>query len=923
MLKSLRLFILGVFLFGGLSQFPLPADAATNRPPSATAQSVVTNEDQAVVITLAGTDPEGAALSYSVSATPNKGTVSCSGARCTYTPTANLTGADSFSFKVSDGTNTSAAARVSITVNAVNDAPTVSSSAFSFNEDTSLKGVLLGSDIERDALSFMVVNPPSLGSVSLSGSAFTFTPTSNLNGNDSFTFVANDGKANSSLGVISLTVKAVNDSPTTADQAISVDEDSSVDIALAANDVDGDTLTATIGRAPIYGTVSVSGKTATYTSLANFSGTDTFTYRVSDGVANSNTSTVTLTINSVNDAPVVTGTALSIQSGGTAIGTLSGTDTENSALTFSIVTPPAHGVATMTTADTFTYKSTNNYSGSDSFSFVASDGTKQSTVGTAQINVLAAGSFNPVASSALVTLNLGAASDSEKTTVNLGGGDCDRFDASPLILPGLDASGKAIEYAVGTFYNSCLNYVYENTHQFFVRTDTGEVFELSSEKNSGVEPNAFGSSTFDGTTLVTPLMSTKINSEDPDEPTGGLLIQSFNSDGSVDTFYADPYQGRAVPSVLLVDGIIPAATVNNNKPTCQLGHKISSEYCGIQGFIDAATHAIVDIAFTADNDYEASHVSSARAVVKDASGTVTYDRLVWGNGTGGNDWDALHSGVNVGGGCRINMVDKMSLWSALATKTFEDFDFFSNTLNNGVKFSDPGDIGCIDGAATTNDGDTIKSAVQGVTVGFNPTTKRPLFVAKGYQPDVFDGDQTRISIWDENLNPVCDLLVASGKNNNPFNGLGTSFAVDRLGTLYTNVDTIGENGVFHTGILAINPLDCSSQTLMDTVTARMSFSGVSLAEDAAGNTTVLASLAGALHVYNVSSGQDTVLTLGSPSDDNVSAAPVIDSAGRVIVVSNNNVMSIFKPMGLSYGRNFSPRPGVDNWSSNTKVIVLP
>jgi hypothetical protein len=94
-----------------------------NDAPKATAQSRTTAEDTSVTITLQGSDVDGDALTYAIASAPTRGSLSGSGASRTYTPAANYTGADSFTFTVSDGTATSAPATVALTITAVNDAP--------------------------------------------------------------------------------------------------------------------------------------------------------------------------------------------------------------------------------------------------------------------------------------------------------------------------------------------------------------------------------------------------------------------------------------------------------------------------------------------------------------------------------------------------------------------------------------------------------------------------------------------------------------------------------------------------------------------------------------------------------------------------------------------------------------------------------
>ncbi len=87
-----------------------------NHPPTATSQSVTTPENTPVGVTLAGSDPDGDAITFAVGTGPAHGTLSGTGANLTYTPTAGYTGPDSFTFTTNDGHVSSAPATVSITV---------------------------------------------------------------------------------------------------------------------------------------------------------------------------------------------------------------------------------------------------------------------------------------------------------------------------------------------------------------------------------------------------------------------------------------------------------------------------------------------------------------------------------------------------------------------------------------------------------------------------------------------------------------------------------------------------------------------------------------------------------------------------------------------------------------------------------------
>src|SRR5205823_6549496 len=108
----------------------------------------------------------------------------------TYTPSANVNGADSFTYKANDGALNSNTATVTITINAVNDAPVAQNDSYTTDEDTQLTvgaaGVLANdSDAEGDALSAVLVTGPGHGSLTFNGDgSFTYTAGANFNGTD-------------------------------------------------------------------------------------------------------------------------------------------------------------------------------------------------------------------------------------------------------------------------------------------------------------------------------------------------------------------------------------------------------------------------------------------------------------------------------------------------------------------------------------------------------------------------------------------------------------------------------------------------------------------------------------------------------------------------------------------------------------------
>src|SRR5207253_3766017 len=109
------------------------------------------------------------------------------------------------------GTADSAAATVSITVTAVNDAPVAYAQSVITAEDTAKAITLTASDVDGDALTYSIVSGPSHGSLSGAAPNVTYTPAANYNGSDSFTFKANDATADSAAATVSITVTAVNE----------------------------------------------------------------------------------------------------------------------------------------------------------------------------------------------------------------------------------------------------------------------------------------------------------------------------------------------------------------------------------------------------------------------------------------------------------------------------------------------------------------------------------------------------------------------------------------------------------------------------------------------------------------------------------------------------------------------------------------
>ncbi|MHA7629366.1 Ig-like domain-containing protein [Corallococcus sp. M7] len=347
---------------------------AINVAPVAHAQSATLGEDTARPLALSGSDADGDVLTYAIATGPAHGALSGTPPQVTYTPTTNFHGEDSFTFIVRDTSGVaSPPATVALTVTAENDAPVAQAQAVETGEDVALLLTLPGSDVDGDALTVTVATLPEHGTLSGTPPDVTYTPHADFHGEDGFTFQVTDAEGTSSMPArVSVTVTPVNDTPVAHAQSASLDQDTSVDLVLEGSDVDGDTLTFHIDEPPAHGTLSGTTPNVRYTPAPGYRGPDSFTFRVQDPVGFPASATVSLTVRAVNIAPVAHAQSATLGEDTARPLTLSGSDADGDALTYTIVTGPAHGALSGTPPEV-TYTPTSNFHGSDSFRFIVRD----------------------------------------------------------------------------------------------------------------------------------------------------------------------------------------------------------------------------------------------------------------------------------------------------------------------------------------------------------------------------------------------------------------------------------------------------------------------------------------------------------------------------------------------------------------------
>ena len=368
------------------------------------------DEDLSLSVTLNCTDIDGDSLTYTVLSSPSNGSLSGTEPNITYTPDADYNGSDSFTYKCNDGTSDSNTATVSLTVNPVNDAPVSSDNSFVVNEDSTLNNSLSCSDSEGDSLTFTIVSDVSNGNLSGIYPNFTYTPDSNYNGSDSFTYKCNDGTSDSNISTINITVTPIDDPTIAHDETLVTNEDTAGSVTLTLDEVDGDSLTWTIVSLPSNGTLSGTEPNLTYTPDADYNGSDSFTYKVNDGTSDSNTATVSITVNAVNDAPVASDITDSLDENSSLGITLIGTDVDGDPLTYTIVSSPSNGTVSCTT-NSCTYTPDTDYYGNDSFTYKVNDGTSDSNTATVSLTINEVTNNLPTSSDVTYKYNINSSSE--------------------------------------------------------------------------------------------------------------------------------------------------------------------------------------------------------------------------------------------------------------------------------------------------------------------------------------------------------------------------------------------------------------------------------------------------------------------------------------------------------------------------------
>ncbi len=279
--------------------------------------------------------------------------------------------------------------------------------------------------------------------------------------------------------VFKVTVQIPPNHPPVADDLnLSGDEDTVLTVTLIANDADGDALDFSVLTQALHGTLSGTAPNLTYQPDSNYFGQDSFSYSASDAQIDSNTATVSITINAINDTPEALAQSLTLTEDTPIPLVLQASDAENDLLSFNVVIPPQNGTLSGT-APNVVYTPDVNYFGLDSFSFTASDANSTSNAATVSIEV--------------ESLNDRPVADGQSVTV-------DEDETLEITLTGSDPEGDTLVYSVsvqpqhGTLFGTAPDLIYtpdtnfNGSDSFQFITDDGDLQSIAATIEITINP---------------------------------------------------------------------------------------------------------------------------------------------------------------------------------------------------------------------------------------------------------------------------------------------------------------------------------------------------------------------------------------------------------------------------------------------------
>lgn len=474
----------------------------------------------------------------------------------TYTPAPGFTGFDQFKYTLSDGVDVSEEAVVVIEV--VNERPTIQDAYEQTLHGQTLTVIaadgLLSTavDYDDDSLTVTVVSAPlhaQAFTYETATGAYTYTPVAGFTGKDSFTYQVSDGLISSITATVSIDV--TNSRPQAVSDLYEMSQGGTLSVAspgLLENDqdFDQDSLQIEWVGNPANGTLTWNANGSfTYTPTAGYAGTDSFSYRLGDGL-DSDYGRVVVYVAGQATAPGETptgradyynklhGDTLEISA---SRGVLANdTDPQGDSLTAQITSGPTHGTLTLEDDGSFTYVPTDaSYVGTDSFQYTASDGANTSAATVVTIELT---NKTPTAPHATFSVHQGDTLDPQLTSLLDRATDLDGDDLTIALVSGVS--------------NGTLNWAGDGTFSYSPNAGFTGTDSFTYKVNDGAVDSSTATVVIDVTNDL-PTVSNLAHSVDR----GGILRGDLRA-GALDT------DGDSLTFELVAEGRTGATTVNSD-----------------------------------------------------------------------------------------------------------------------------------------------------------------------------------------------------------------------------------------------------------------------------------------------------------------------------------------------------------------------
>ncbi|MCK5918690.1 MAG: tandem-95 repeat protein [Cocleimonas sp.] len=449
-------------------------DELTTTMGTPVSQNIIANDTDA--------DP-GDILTLTSISDPSFGSVIQNGNTITYTPEAGSSGTDTFTYIVSDANGHEATATVTIIIHTkTNRAPDAVDDSFTTNDDTSITYDVLNNDSDPDGDNLIISTTTDAdhGTVEILNGKIKYTPVEGYTGYDHFTYTISDGKNHTDTATVKVSIEETeqeeeNKAPEAKDDLFTTYVNTAMTYDVIDNDHDDDdddTLTISTVTDASHGTAEIVNNEIKYTPKTGYTGSDSFTYTITDNKGHSATATVTVTIEeeeTANKAPEAKDDSFTTSINTTMTYDVIDNDHDDDGdnLIISTNTYPTNGSVTIVN-NKIVYTPKTDYVGTDSFKYSISDNHGHTATATVNLTIIDSGTPN-------LSPNYAATYGHLPVTIRVLADDTDP-DGDTLTLVGISTApthGTAVKSGNNVIYTATRGYVGTDTFMYDATDNNG------------------------------------------------------------------------------------------------------------------------------------------------------------------------------------------------------------------------------------------------------------------------------------------------------------------------------------------------------------------------------------------------------------------------------------------------------------------